>query len=303
MSAKQYSGTTLSITLFLCSAIWGLYWIPLRGIESQGIHSSWSVVIFNACPLLVLIPITLIKRTHQNFNFFSTFFSALMIGFAFSFYANSLVETSVVRATLLFYLTPIWSTIIGIIWLNEKLTRVRITCIIIALLGLFLLISNGKNTKILLNIGDVFGFLSGVCWAVGGSALKKWPQTPVLPLTTYVFILTTCVSGAFALSFYGGAIPNLKLIENVFPTALIWSTIIMLPPFILVFKISTILFPGRVGLLMMAEVIVAVVSGSLMIPEEKMYFLQWIGAFCILLAALIEVLFGYRKVEKQLKTL
>ena len=59
-----------------------------------------------------------------------------MIGAAFTFYANGLVQTSVIRATLLFYLSPIWSTIIGIIWLNERLTIARVISIIVALIGL-----------------------------------------------------------------------------------------------------------------------------------------------------------------------
>ena len=33
----------------------GLFWIPLRQIESSGISASWTVIIFNAFPLIVLV--------------------------------------------------------------------------------------------------------------------------------------------------------------------------------------------------------------------------------------------------------
>ena len=40
----------------------------------------------------------------------------------------------------------------------------------------------------------------------------------------------------------------------------------------------------------MSEVIVALVSASILVPEEKMFFIQWIGGAAIILAGLIEVL-------------
>ena len=50
------SENTLSLAIFISAAVWGLYWIPLRAIENVGIPGSWTVPFFNACPLLVLIP-------------------------------------------------------------------------------------------------------------------------------------------------------------------------------------------------------------------------------------------------------
>ena len=55
------------------------------------------------------------------------------------------------------------------------------------------------------------------------------------------------------------------------------------------------LFPGRVGILMMSEVAVAVISAKILLPEEQMVILQWIGASAILLAGVVEIIFGYSK--------
>jgi drug/metabolite transporter (DMT)-like permease len=76
------------------------------------------VVFFNACPLLVLCPLILINRKQLCAVPGPTIFAAVMIGLAFSLYANGLVETTVVRATLLYYLTPVWSTLIGVLRLS-----------------------------------------------------------------------------------------------------------------------------------------------------------------------------------------
>lgn len=295
MSSKQYSENTLSLAIFISAAVWGLYWIPLRAIENIGIPGSWTVPFFNACPLLVLIPIFILYFKKIQGNWKVTFSASIMIGFAFSFYAYGLLETTVIRATLLFYLSPIWSTVIGVIWLKEKFTKARVISILIGLIGLFFLLSQNNLSNQSLNIGDLFAVLSGFCWGVGGSILKRNSNTvSIISLTTLLYLSTTVISIIFASFFYADALPNLADIKSAFPTAAFWSIFILSPGFIVIFKVSQILFPGRVGILMMSEVIVACISASILLPEETMVIIQWLGAIGIVSAALVEVIFGYK---------
>ena len=46
---------------------------------------------------------------------------------------------------------------------------------------------------------------------------------------------------------------------------------------------------------MMSEVAVAVISAKILLPQEQMVILQWIGASAILLAGVVEIIFGYNK--------
>ena len=91
---------------------------------------------------------------------------------------------------------------------------------------------------------------------------------------------------------YSEPFPEAFRIISILPSSMLWSIIILLPSFMIIFKVSQVLFPGRVGVLMMSEVIVAIVSASILVPTEKMIFLQWVGATAIILAGLIEVLYG-----------
>ena len=218
-----------------------------------------------------------------------------MIGLAFTLYANGLMETTVVRATLLYYLTPIWSTLIGVLWLSECLTKTRIISICEAFLGLILLLSNGDAKQQPLNIGDFFSFLSGIFWAIGLASLNRWSTIPILPLTTLIFIATTAISAIFAGFVYGAPLPDITLLTSAFPTAAVWSIVILLPCFCIIFRVSQLLFPGRVGILAMSEVVVAMISASILLPDEPMVWMEWIGALAILFAGLIEILFGYRQ--------
>ena len=290
------SDKILSLIIVVSSCAWGLYWLPLRSIEQSGIVGSWSIVLVNACPLIILVPLIFFNLGKLKKYPKPIFFAGIMIGAAFTFYANGLVQTSVIRATLLFYLSPIWSTIIGIIWLNERLTIARVISIIVALIGLILLLYDFRNQETaMLNFGDFSSILSGLFWALGASILKKWSKLPIIPLTAIVYFSTTSLSILLAIIVYKAPIPSLALIGQNFSTAFIWSVIVLLPSFCIIFRISQILFPGRVGILMMSEVAVAVISAKILLPQEQMVILQWIGASAILLAGVVEIIFGYSK--------
>ena len=299
MFSKSSSDKTLSLALSLSAAAWGLYWFPLRTIEGVGISGGWSVAFFNACPLIVLCPLLVFHFRKMIGVLGPTMLAAVMVGLAFSLYANGLVETTIIRATLLYYLTPVWSTILGVIWLSEPLTRARIISIGVAFAGLYLLLADGESSAHPLNIGDLYSFLSGIFWAIAVATLNRWPMIPIVPLTTFVFVSTTIISAFFAGVINADLLPSLDMLKAAFPTAAFWSIFILLPCFCIVFRVSQLLFPGRVGILTMSEVVVAIVSAAILVPEESMELLQWVGAIAILLAGLIEVLFGYKKKEEQ----
>ena len=298
MFSEKNSDKSLSLALALSAGVWGLYWVPLRAIESVGISGPWSVVFFNACPLIVLCPLLVFNFRKMSTVFGPTLLAAIMIGMSFTLYSNGLVKTTVARATLLYYLTPVWSTIIGVIWLSEPLTRARIIAILVAFLGLFLLLSNGDASSHPLNIGDFYSLLSGIFWAIGIATLNRWASIPILPLAALIFLSTTTASAFFAGVLHTTLLPEASMIKAAFPLAAFWSIFIFLPCFCIIFRVSQLLFPGRVGILTMSEVVVALISAAILIPDESMVLMQWAGAIAILLAGLIEVWFGYHKSEE-----
>jgi|TARA_B110000977_G_scaffold201236_1_gene294902 drug/metabolite transporter (DMT)-like permease len=295
MFSEKTPDKTLGIFLALSAGVWGLYWLPLRSIEELGVSASWSVVLFNACPLVVLVPLLLFNYQQLKGLVGPTILAGLMIGIAFNLYANGLLETTVARATLLYYLTPIWSTLLGVVWLSEPLTKARIIAIGVALIGLFLLLSNANSSNQALNIGDLYSFMSGIFWAIGVSVLNRWATIPILPLLACTFLATTLFSALTAGLLPANPVPDLQAVKMALPAAAFWAIFIFVPSFFIIFRISQLLFPGRVGILTMTEAIVAIVSAAILIPEESMLLLQWLGAGAIIMAGLIEVLFGYSK--------
>ena len=287
-----YSDTSLSLALFISGGLWGLYWIPLRALSLAGVDSYWSIFFINACPLLVLSPIALFKINQFKFTDWPTLFSSLTIGLAFTLYAGAILETTVVRATLLFYLSPVWGTIFGTIFLSERFTVRRASAIIFSLFGLFFLLSNKDTLNLSLNLGDFFGFLSGLLFAIGSGLLKRSPTIKIFPLTFFVYAFTSAGALTLVFFFVGQTEIPKKTVIDFFPYVFLWSTIIFMPSFMVVFKVSQTLFPGRVAILLMSEIIVAVVTASILLPEERMTLIQWLGALTIVTAGFIDILFS-----------
>ncbi len=275
--------------MFVAASIWGVYWIPLRAIEAAGLSDAWSVTMLNFSPLLVLIPLMIWNYKSQTVNFRIALFAGFFIGIAFTCYATGLVASSVVRATMLFYLTPIWSTLIGVLWLNEQLTKGRLAAIVFGIGGVFLLLARNGNGSVPLNVGDVLAILSGVLWAVGISTIKRWPETPILMITTFQFVFSVLSSALIALFIFESNLPEPSAIKTAFPIAFAASVCVLLPMLLAIFWISKFLFPGRVGVLMMSEVLVAILSATILLPHETMAPWQWIGGVAIISACLFEV--------------
>ena len=59
----------------------------------------------------------------------------MLVGVALLLYTISIVYTEVVRALLLFYLTPLWGTMLARIYLSEEITPQRVSAMVIAIIG------------------------------------------------------------------------------------------------------------------------------------------------------------------------
>ena len=153
---------------------------------------------------------------------------------------------------------------------------------------MFLLLSG--NSTVQLNIGDFLAFLSGISWAIGAAMIKRFDNVPLTGMTLCQFVVTAL--GALLIGFMIGSDDPMTLAQSlpVLPMISLVSIGIMLPVLLAIFWAQKRINPGRVGLLMMSEVLVAVISASILQPEERMTLIEWGGAVLIIGACLIEVL-------------
>lgn len=287
LAQLQTSPKAASIGIVIGGALWGLFWLPIRAFEELGFTGAWPGLILYISALALLLPLVLIQR-HPVSQLGNLALVGLLTGTAFSFYGTSIILTDVVRALLFFYLTPIWGTAIGVLFLSERLTAARIIAIVLALTGLLAVIGFGSRSAI--NLGDVLALASGICWTIGTYKIYQLEKTPPLHLS-FAFVtgavLVTVVTLLIGGARLGGTaeIPDLSALWPV----LILTGLFALPMIYLTIWPAKVLTPGRIGILLMSEVLVGFGSVALL-AGDPFGWVEVLGAVLIISATLVELL-------------
>jgi drug/metabolite transporter (DMT)-like permease len=287
---ESASDTTASLALMLGGALWGVIWIPIRALEGQGLPGAWPGMLIYAATLLLLFPLLVIRWRHILARFGALAFCGLGTGAAFSFYATSILLTDVVHAILLFYLTPVWGTLLGIALLGERLTLPRIAALCLGLGGLAVVLGGDAGLPWPRNTGDWLALAAGLAWAIGTFGIYRTKAIAVADQMLAFMVGALVVTGAILLlggDTMGGAIAPMALISNAG-----WGLLIafyVAPMLLLTLWPATRLTPGRVGLLLMTDVIAAVASAA-WLAGEPFGAREILGSLLMISAALVEVL-------------
>lgn len=277
-----------SVAVALCGAMWGLFWLPMRWFDSEGVGGVWVSVIFNALALAAALPFLLKPERWQGFAAQSV--NGLLLGTAFSLYTVSLVLTDVVHAILLFYLTPVWSTLAAWILFGERMGMRRLLSIVLGFGGLAAILGGADILPLPRNSGDWIALISGMSWAAGTLRSYRSPSERIaLPVFTFAFggLVSSLVILAIATAM-GLALAQVGPLARMLPWIAILGCIIFVPPNFLVLWAAQRMDPGRVGILLMTEVLFGAVSAALLSGEH--YSLgDMIGTALIVSAAFIEV--------------
>lgn len=295
MTVRSIQGSNLrvaSMALVLGGMMWGLYWIPVRYFVDQGLGGAWPGIVMYAAALLGLSPILWKERKALAQKWRDLIFSGVFTGAAFGLFTISLVYTDVVRAILLFYLTPVWGTIVGIVFLGERLSPMRILCLLFGLGGMFIVLGGDQVFPWPSNSGDWMALISGMTWAVGTLGLYRASGISVSG-QVFSFITGALLLSLISLVFSASSaepVTHSAAVISVLPVALL-SIIYTLPMIFLTIWPATKLTPARVGLLLMSEVVVGLISVAIF-SGEPFGMRELLGATLIVSAAFLEIARG-----------
>ena len=282
--------TRASLLIVLGGCMWGVYWLPLRHLEGLGFTgANAGIGLYIGC-LVILLPFTLRFGVIIQTQWRILLFSSLLTGAAFSLFTTALVLTDVIRAILLFYLTPAWGTILGLLFLGERLYRDRSLALLFAFVGMVVILGGDGGIPIPRTTGDIFALLSGIFWAIGSMFLLKAPEIPAR-VQVFGFFLGALVLSLITLGVIqgqGGVRISISREPIVLGYVLIY-TLYMIPMVFLTILPATVLPPARIGVLLMSEVVVGAISAALL-SGEAFGAREALGTLLIVAAALFEVL-------------
>ena len=123
------------MALLFAASFWGSIWYPLRQLEAAGLGGLWAIcIVYGTATLaaaLLAWPRWAELRTHP----WLLALLALAGGWMNTAFVLAMLEGNVVRVLLLFYLSPLWSTLLGWWWLGERPSRGGWLTLALATLG------------------------------------------------------------------------------------------------------------------------------------------------------------------------
>ena len=270
--------------------IFGIYWIPLRALENSGLHGLWATFVFNATPLLFVLPVILYRSRGILTGGYRFHICAMLMGLGYVFYASAFLYTEVVRAILLFYLMPIWGFLLARVSTGDAITPVRWLSMALGLGGMLVIFNVDTGIPLPKNIGDWMALISGILWAVASLMLLTNKGGNTLNYATMFLFWATLFSGVMALlaSQQGVlAFPEWSALKTIYYWIIPFALIVLIPAAVATVFGPAHLNPGIVGLLFMTEISVATATAA-WLAGEPFGIREVIGIALITLAGLAE---------------
>ena len=274
----------------VAAAAWGISGMPLRAVAEAGVSAGWVTVLFQLAPLLMLTPVALWRWRSLRAGGGALLLTGLLAGGAFSLYATSLVLTEVVRALMLFYITPVWSTLLERWLLGIPVRGVRLLTIVLGLAGLAVILGGDGGLPLPRGIGDWCGLVAGMVWAL--AAVRVRASEHLHPLdVTMSFFLGASVAAIACLALLPAAAaspPTAALLAEVAPWLGVFLLLVVIPGSYAILWGAARLSPGLVGILFMTEISVGTITAGLF-AGEPFGLRELLGVLLVTSAALLEV--------------
>ncbi len=167
----------IAFALAIAAGSWGVYWLPQRILEDGGLTGGWGTISQMMIGILLLTPISLWRKYKGRTSGLEIPFVGFLTGSGFICYALSFLLTDVVRALIMFYMIPVWTTIFEIYFLKKRPGLERVLTLSLALGGLWVVFSQSNIIPLPQNAGDWLALVGGVLFGAGLVRLEISKQT------------------------------------------------------------------------------------------------------------------------------
>jgi drug/metabolite transporter (DMT)-like permease len=143
MGASKPDAHRLAVfSLLLSATLWGLVWYPLRLLEEAGLQGLWVTLAAYGAALLTAIPVLGRQRHRWREGGLTLLALALASGWCNVTFILAMLDGTVVRVLLLFFLSPLWSVLLGRWLLGEALQGRSLLLLLMALGGALIMLWN-----------------------------------------------------------------------------------------------------------------------------------------------------------------
>ena len=285
--STRYAAAIPSLAVAGSAAMWGLWWIPLRALDAQGLAGAWASLAVFGGATLVLLPVAWLRRARLRDAGRSALAVGLLFGAALVAWNHALIMGEVVRVTLLFYLAPIWGTLLGILMLGIRPSALRLGTIVIGLCGAAIVLGFEDGLPVPRSLADWMGVAAGVLFALAAALIHRAGRVGDLERTLFTFAMATLFASLLVLATPATVVPRWADIPDLLPLLFAATALWYVPITWLIIWGAARLDPGRVSILLLLEVGVAALSAGLL-TDEPFGWREAIGGLLIVAAGALE---------------
>ena len=286
---------TISFALLIAAGMWGLFWIPQRALEAGGLTGGWATISQMVIPFVMLLPISL-WRLYKGQSFGLEYpLIGLLFGGGIACYANSFLLTDVVRALILFYITPVWTTIFEIVFLRQIPRFYRYITLVLALSGVWIVFGQEGVIPLPQNSGDWIALLGGILIAASAVRMEIKKPEGIYPILFSFFFyggLFTLIQSYF-LSDYLGDAPSIESWVVMMPWLILIAILFHIPTNIVILGAPSRIGAGIFSIIILFEIVVGTFSAAVL-TDELFGWREILGSSFIIFAGLTEIIFASR---------
>ncbi|WP_296424806.1 DMT family transporter [Yoonia sp.] len=263
--------------------------MPVRGLAGAGLPGAWGTVAITLAAAVILAPVAAVRWRRLARAQGVALLSVGLGGAAFALYSVGFVYGRVAIIILLYFLTPVWSTLIGRYVMGWDTPRSRVLAIAVGLAGLVVMLGAHGGWPVPQGAGEWRALIAGILWSVGTTGMRATSDIGLLE-AAFVFASGALVmalvlapflepwpasmsaGGVGRAAFLAVATGVLWWIASI--AGLMWATVR--------------LDPARVGILLIAEVLAGAISAAVMV-NEHLSAVEIAGGCLVLLAGVLEV--------------
>ena len=282
MSSKSNPQILPIFALLAAATLWGVFWYPLRYLESEGVTGLWAALFIYSGTLLLALPFAWRQREEIKTYPLLLVVLGLASGWCNVSFFLAVIEGNVVRVILLFYLSPIWTVLLAKCLLREHISLKSWLLLGMAMLGAMVMLQDPQmGVPWPQSYADWLAISSGMAFALTNVLTRKGESISVSAKTSMAWI------GAFMLSsvwlmLAGYGFPQAS--TAVIGFAVGFGAIAMVAMTVFVLYGVGKMPAHRSAVILLFELVAGAVSAQ-WLTHEVVHFHEWLGGGLILLAA------------------
>jgi drug/metabolite transporter (DMT)-like permease len=285
VNTANQSGRLLPVfSLLFTATLWGIVWYPLRLLEHQGLAGPWSALISYGAALLVCSWIFIRDRQTVRKNFRNLLFMSIAAGWCNVAFIMAVLDGTVVRVLLLFYLSPFWAVCLGWILLGERLGGKSLLVFCIAVCGAMVMLWDAHiGLPWPRDDADWLAVSSGFAFALSNVYVRKMQDVGVWLKSVSSWAGLVLIAMAWIV-IAGNATPSVS-------TGIVLYAVLLGLFGFLIMTVSVQYGVSRMPIhrsatILLFELVIGALS-SMWLTDEVVLLREWIGGSMIVMAAVI----------------